>query len=237
MRFTVVLALIAILSAPVVWGMTQDAFTDSIGPEDNEISDTDAFELAEETEEAADQENEIADPISDAAPNDIVSDIEPIPITGDVQQSQPAQQTLLLVQASIIGSAANAGDTFQVEVTVTNVGNVPSLNTRGDLRNTPDSWIVSPPTNNQGNTNGSHMFGIILPGESAQVTYTVTRDDQEPGPIMQTGEIWFRAFADNAPVAESGDLKVPIHPLVAGMLATLMLGSGFFLYTRRVKGL
>lgn len=141
-----------------------------------------------------------------------------------------AAQTLLLTSATVSGSASQPGDTFQVHVTVTNVGPVTAVNTRGDLRNAPPSWIITPPTNSHGPTNGSHVFGDILPGQTANITYTVTRDANEPYPIPR---LFSRVFADNAPVAESNGIEVPIHPLVGGLLVATMAGGAFLISRKK----
>lgn len=145
-----------------------------------------------------------------------------------------AANTLLLTQAHVSGSAAHAGDTFQVNVTVTNVGNVPAVNVRGDLRNVPASWIVSPQNTGFGPTTGSYGFGTLTPGQTAVVVYTVTRDQIEAGPIMPNAKgLWYRVFADNAPVAESNGIEVPIHPIVGGLLATAIAGSAFLISRKK----
>lgn len=145
-----------------------------------------------------------------------------------------AAQTLLFTQANVIGSATTSGDTFQVNVSVTNVGNDTALNVRGDLRNVPASWIVSPQNTGFGPTTGSYGFGDLTPGQTAVVTYTVTRDAAEAGPILpDTKEVWYRVFADNAPVAESRDIEVPIHPVVGGLLATAIAGSAFLISRKK----
>jgi hypothetical protein len=148
-----------------------------------------------------------------------------------------AAQTLLLTQATVAGSAVNPGDTFEVNVTVTNVGNVPAVNVRGDLRNTPSSWIVSPYNVGYGTPIGSYGFGTLTPGQTARVTYTITRDDVEAGPVMpNTKELWYRVFADNAPVAESRGIEVPIHPVVGGLLAASIAGGAFLISRKKMTG-
>lgn len=141
-----------------------------------------------------------------------------------------AAQTLLLTQATVNGSSANPGDVFQVNVSVTNVGSVTAFNVRGDIRNIPATWIVTPANTGFGVTNGTHVFGNLAPGQSARVTYTVTRDTADAGPIMpNTKHIWSRVFADNAPVAESRDIEVPVLPIVSGLLAASMVGGAVVL--------
>lgn len=145
-----------------------------------------------------------------------------------------AAQTLLLTQATVNGSAVNPGDTFSVNVTVTNVGNDTAINVRGDLRNVPASWIVSPTNTGFGPTTGSYGFGNLAPGQTARVVYTVTRDATEAGPIDNNSkELWSRVFADNAPVAESRGIEVPIHPVVGGLLATAIAGSAFLISRKK----
>lgn len=144
-----------------------------------------------------------------------------------------AAQTLLLTQAQVIGSAVNPGDTFQVNVSVTNVGPVTAVNTRGDLRNVPATWVVSPANNGFGPTNGAYNFGNLAPGQTVYVSYTVTRDATEAGPILPNAKgLWYRVFANNAPVAESNGIEVPIHPVVGGLLA-VTIASGAFLVSRK----
>ncbi len=145
-----------------------------------------------------------------------------------------AAQTLLLTQAQVVGSAANSGDTFQVNVSVTNVGNVTAVNTRGDLRNIPATWIVSPANNGYGPTNGAYHFGNLASGQTAYVTYTVTRDATEAGPILPNAKgLWYRVFANNAPVAESNGIEVPIHPIVGGLLVAAMAGGAFIVSRKK----
>jgi hypothetical protein len=144
--------------------------------------------------------------------------------------------TLLNVDMDINGSSSQAGDVFTVHVLVENVGVVDAVNVKGDLRNTPDSWIVFPFTNNgPAHVYGSYDFGTLAPGQIKTIDYIVTRDATNPGPILANNKIWYRTFADNAPVTESGDINVPVSPLVLAAVATGMIGSA--MYIRRKKSI
>ncbi len=120
-------------------------------------------------------------------------------------------ETAIIAELKVDGEHDSAGDTFTVTATVTNVGGQAALDVHGALQNVPDGWIVEPNTL-------LVNFGTIAPGQKAERTWKITRDEQDE-------IIAFEAGGANVNRAHSGRVNIPVNPLVLLALAGIALSS------------
>ncbi len=130
----------------------------------------------------------------------------------------PSEQTTLFVDVQLDGEHDSAGDVFLARAVVTNIGDKDAKNVEVELMgNYPPEWTINP---------AEVEIPLILPGESARATFTITRNEKDAVIIAL-------AQGSNTLEASSNRVKVPLHPLVGLGLAGTM--GGLFILHRKKR--
>lgn len=123
-------------------------------------------------------------------------------VSAETLSENMPNRTSLLVLTTISGDYDSDGGMFIIRVTVKNIGDYTSEDTKIILRNIPAGWILTPATD--GN---KYSLGDVLPGEEIIREFEVVRDSKE-------ASIYVTAGSDNSPQVSSEIIPVPIHPMV-----------------------
>lgn len=135
-----------------------------------------------------------------------------------VYAADPSEQTTLFVDIQLDGEHDSDGDIFTARAVVTNIGDKDAKGVEVELDgNYPPEWTISP---------SEVEIPVIMPGESARATFTITRNEQDATLIAL-------AQGSNTLEASSNRVKVPVHPLVGLALAGSM--GGLFILHRKKK--